>query len=256
VSLPPGAIPLRCVRFVRRRPYLLVQGDELVIQSPRHFTTPWHVPVAQVAMLDERQLPHWTTHPGELVRSIALPDLTTASELHRSNLTLLFAEPMRVPPLRKAWWMNSAGPVSYSASRSPEGAFVDGARFHAVDPEAARLTLAAGGIATAGDGSTWARSRAEDLVIRDPELAAEVTAGRRRANWGIGVAVVLMVLGMVLATLGPLFDDGPEPVGITGMATGVVGLGIGVWAARRMSAADKRAKDESAAPRSRRGERA
>jgi hypothetical protein len=163
-NLPPGVVPLS---YVPGLPYLAV-GDGYLRIYRHGFAEQWVVPAASVVAADGRG---------------RVPGVTVlGTGWGAPNLLLMFAEPL--PPPRLRWWVLKPAEV---LPLDP----VDAVAVTAPDVDAARETLAAGGVAWVDDPTGWR--------LAHPTAAPAVGRGPRgrfmeRVEWAF-MAVTVALIG-------------------------------------------------------------
>ena len=196
-----GRFMLRHYRLFARTPYLDVSSTHVLFHLPSFFGSKHNlaVPIREVAVVDLNM----TADPSEkatavYVTPLHLPYLATTTANMRANVTLLFATPQRIPPLRWGGAMTSG--LGRRASRSDDGVMIDGAALRAVRPRAAIDAVAGAGAVRVADGDAWLRAHRE--TTSNPialEQVASITRRNRVSSVLVFCAVVLAGVARVLA---------------------------------------------------------
>ena len=196
------SIPLRCYRFVPRKPVVDVGDGVVVLRLPAYFGRHrWVIPLDQVALVAEL-----APEEGELgsdacfVRGVDLPYLFTTGPATVPNLVLLFAEAQRVPPVRLVVAQRVVD-LGWFGTRSRRGEVLDGVALRAVDADAASSALVGAGVERVDEPMAWLEERRE--VTRDPAAVAALEGAERRAVWAGRVALLGYVLAFGLLVVGP-----------------------------------------------------
>jgi len=201
----PVRVPLRHYRWARE-PYLEVLDNAVSLVLPVCFGRhPLQLPVAELAVFSSgfEQDEGWAFDPP-----LRVPYAATTSELASPNLTLLFRNPRRLPPLRFGGAVELRLP--YRQSRRPGGVLVDGISVRAEHPDEAIAALGQAGVEIAELPNSWLRqTRRERSVL--PRAAV------RRRRWADKVRTAGL-LGLVM-TVPDLVH--PSVAGLIVLAIGV-----------------------------------
>jgi hypothetical protein len=129
-------------------------------------TVRWTVPLSEITVVDPA-----AAAPGEAERAgaaparpLLLPLFYDAPAFPWWRVTLLFRTPQRVPALRRLWGAGSG--LSAAATRSANGAWIDGMVLSFRDPDEAATAFARAGAASVQSVRSWAQ--AHRPLVPDP----------------------------------------------------------------------------------------
>jgi hypothetical protein len=213
-------IKLRHYRLISRQPYLDIDGAEVVFRIPNIFgpNRTWRVPVESMVVIDDQDVGGVPDDTGEgwvFTPALRVPYLATTTTSAKSNVTILFTVPIRIPAV-KPFGGQQAG-LSYRQSRKTNGIIVDGVELRAVDPITAVQTLAAAGVQRVQRPNIWLRSHR--ATTTDPVAVQAVASSVRRFKVG---AVVVLIAVIALQLLRFFSDD---------VSTANVFIGLGILVA-------------------------
>lgn len=179
---PIGMIRLR--RVWGRQPCVLLYPDRLRLVLPYFFgrraieVALGQVVARAVHLTSERSVFGYEMgieHGGLLIPYLPTRDSTVPRHVDTGppNLLLVFAVPVRLPPLRLlATQSHSLLPFGYISTRAKAGVTVDGVFLRAVNPETALETLAAAGVEVTADWREWLRAHPRDATVDADRKAA------------------------------------------------------------------------------------
>jgi hypothetical protein len=204
------AILLRAYWYTLRWPRLETGSGQLRLTAPIFFgRRALATPLEQVAAVAPGALPALPRFDdGVFAEGMSIPYLYTAfSTLERPrrppapNLMLVFARPVRVPPLRASAAESEFVrlPFGYFSSRSARGATVDGVLLAARDPEDAMSRIAGAGIEVVDDWREWLRRHPRDGTELGRRETPHERMLRGTVNTSVGTLAALAVLAVVAA---------------------------------------------------------
>lgn len=231
-------IPLRAYWFVPRKPWLAVDGTDLVVRVPGWWGgRTWRAPLAGGAVADlDMVVDPGEVEPGYYEEPVVTPYLATTSMVSTPNVAVVFRDPVPVPHLRLLAWDQRRAEIPKRPARGdrPAGRYVDGVMVRAAEPHAAVEALVAAGAERTTDPDGWLRDRR--AAVTDPALVAELDRAGRSVTRGAVVCWVLMALGVLTLVAGePLLADAAEPVGAAVFGAGGLGFQVVQWWYQRRS---------------------
>ena len=201
-TMTTESIPLRSWRFARPSSLEIGPNRLLARLSTWFGDVPLIVPLMDLSIADPSVAVQATDHTRLPLCEPLVPLLRTHSNFDEPDLMLLFAHPVRVPPVRLLQW--GTPELSASESRREPGVFIDGMVLAVGDPGAAVAALRQRGVPVV-DPTHWAIETFGEMT--DPEMVATRRRKTRTAGMLLRVGGVALFGAVVLALWSSFVDE-------------------------------------------------